>query len=92
MEKYRKKPLEIEALQFTHITKDQVYFWALSINHNVIPTWDSYNNPIIKIPTLEGVMICSYGDYLIKGVAGELYPCKPEIFEATYEKVEDEVH
>jgi hypothetical protein len=39
----------------------------------------------IEIPTLEGVMRANYGDYIIKGVQGEFYPCKPDIFEATYE-------
>lgn len=41
----------------------------------------------IEIPTLEGIMRANYGDYIIKGVKGEFYPCKPDIFELTYEKV-----
>lgn len=46
-------------------------------------------NVTIMIPTLEGDMIASLGDYIIKGVNNEFYPCKPDIFEKTYEKVED---
>lgn len=42
---------------------------------------------IVKIPTLEGTMEASIGDYIIKGVNGEFYPCKPDIFNKTYEKV-----
>lgn len=44
-------------------------------------------NPVIKIETLEGVMKASVGDYIIKGVNGEFYPCKPDIFNKTYEEV-----
>ena len=47
-------------------------------------------NAFAEIHTLEGTMQASYGDYIIKGVKGEFYPCKPDIFEQTYEKVEDE--
>ena len=45
------------------------------------------DNPYIKIETLEGTMKASVGDYIIKGVNGEFYPCKPDIFEKTYEEV-----
>lgn len=45
--------------------------------------------PHISIKTLEGTMIASQDDWIIQGVQGEFYPCKPDIFEATYEKVED---
>ena len=44
------------------------------------------NEPVFKIETLEGVMTASEGDYIIRGIQGEFYPCKPDIFEATYEK------
>lgn len=46
-------------------------------------------NPKLKIQTLEGVMEASVGDYIIKGVNGEFYPCKPDIFEKTYEAADD---
>lgn len=48
-----------------------------------------YTRAIVSIETLEGDMYISKGDYIIKGVQGEFYPCKPDIFHATYEKVED---
>lgn len=85
--KYRKKPVVIDAVQY------------LPNDHNtrVIPQWlfDAYSEGTIVvdedgmtlIKTLEGNMLVSDGDYIIKGVQGELYPCKPAIFEATYEKV-----
>ena len=53
--------------------------------------WDDYLSIIerkgMKIPTLEGEMTASMGDYIIKGIQGEFYPCKPDIFEKTYEAV-----
>ena len=47
-------------------------------------------NPTLKINTLEGIMTASVGDYIIKGVQGEFYPCKPDIFEQTYEEIDNE--
>ena len=47
------------------------------------------DNPVLKIETLEGLMVATEGDYIIKGVQGEFYPCKPDIFKETYEKVEE---
>lgn len=47
------------------------------------------DNPILKIETLEGLMIATEGDYIIKGVQGKFYPCKPDIFAQTYEKTEE---
>lgn len=90
MEKYIKKPIEIEAIQFTIKNKDQVFRWASSIQMNVYPSFDDNDNPILKVPTLEGEMICSIGDYLIKEPFPtdwrKIYPCKPSIFEKTYQK------
>jgi hypothetical protein len=84
--KYRKKPVEIEAMQFTDKDKDRVYAWASSLQMNIEPTFRE-GKPVLLIPTLEGEMIASIGDYIIKGVQGEFYPCKPDIFEQTYEAV-----
>lgn len=50
--------------------------------------WDNYN---LYIPTLEGIMKASPGDYIIKGIKGEIYPCKPDIFEASYDPVDEEL-
>ena len=83
--KYRKKPVVVDAFQFTDKSKDQVFAWATQIQGNITHNWDEKENPILKIPTLEGEMICSLGDYLIKEPFPtdwrKLYPCKPDIFE-----------
>lgn len=84
--KYRKKPVVIEAMQFTDESKNQVHSW---ITCSTAPGFDDDGNPELRIQTLEGVMTASIGDYIIKGVQGEFYPCKPDIFEATYERVEE---
>lgn len=85
MAKYRKLPIEIEAEQFTEETKNQVFNW---ISCTVEPIFIN-GKPAMKIQTLEGNMIAHIGDYVIKGVKGEFYPCKQDIFEATYELVEE---
>lgn len=87
--KYRKKPVIVEAWHFTNKNKEIVLWDLLDVQMNVYPTFDDNNQPCIKIPTLEGEMTASLGDYIIKGVQGELYPCKPDIFEQTYEEVAD---
>ena len=83
--KYRKKPVVIEAMQFTEENKNRVFNW---ISCNRYPDWDLQNRPTIRIETLEGEIIASLGDWIIKGIKGEFYPCKPDIFEATYEPLE----
>lgn len=82
--KYRKKPVVIEAMEFNFKNKDQVFHWITCTCEPIFVD----ESPAIKIRTLEGDMIANLGDYIIKGVKGEFYPCKPDIFEATYEKVE----
>ena len=82
--KYRKKPVVIEAMQITDDNKDQVFNW---VTCNKYADFDSEENPILKIQTLEGDMVANLNDYIIKGVNGEFYPCKPDIFDKTYEKV-----
>jgi hypothetical protein len=84
---YKKKPVVIEAMQFTDESKDRVLNWARSFQGNVFHSWDNEGHPIIIIPTLEGEMKASFGDYIIRGVNGEFYPCKPDIFNKTYEEV-----
>lgn len=87
MPKYRKKPVEIEAIQWTGKDGSAA---AISDMIGESITWSidySVKPPVIKIPTLEGTMAASVGDYIIKGVKGEFYPCKPDIFLATYEAV-----
>lgn len=81
--KYRKKPVVIEAVQFTTNKAECVEFCPIAVD-------PESGFPELVIPTLEGDMKVSFGDYIIKGVAGEFYPCKPAIFEQTYEKIEED--
>lgn len=95
MSKYRKLPVEIEALQYTKDNLKEVL--DFTGKHPLWNTWfnsfEEYktvvegDNNIFKILTLEGIMEASIGDYIIKGIHGEFYPCKPDIFKKTYEKV-----
>ena len=78
---YIKKPVQIEAMLFNDETKDQV---ANFVRCNCSYDRDEDGKPILKIQTLEGIMTCSFGDYVIKGIHGEFYPCKPDIFKKTY--------
>jgi hypothetical protein len=82
--KYRKKPVVIEAIQFTggEISEDAI---ADFMDQNIRVIGRKY----IEIDTLEGTMTADLNDYIIKGIAGEFYPCKPDIFEQTYEPVNE---
>ena len=87
--KYKKKPIVIESIQLTDSNLETISNWLES--HNISTTiWsqDGLDSGIV-IPTLEGDMRASIGDWIIKGVKGEFYPCKPDIFEKTYEVVGD---
>lgn len=75
--KYQKKPVIIEAVQFDGKNFDEIQNWSTA---HFIPLTDG----TFVIPTLEGDMKASLGDFIIKGVNGEFYPCKPDIFENTY--------
>lgn len=87
--KYRKKPVVIEAFQYDGDminSSGQPYVpeWVITaMNDNIM----YYDGPELFIRTLEGDHHVTVGDYVIKGVNGELYPCKPDIFEKTYEAV-----
>lgn len=85
LKKYRKKPVVIEAMLFdgTLESSNAVLSW-IGVFDEALP---EEAMETITIPTLEGLMTASVGDYIIKGVKGEFYPCKPDIFEATYEEV-----
>ena len=91
MGKYRKKPVVIEAFQLNErglIGED--WFWD-AVSENTIITHDfgkNFPNPAwCEIKTLEGTMIAKAGDYIIRGVNGEIYPCKSDIFHVSYEAV-----
>jgi len=89
MAKYRKKPVEIEAWQFTK--KNYIEGAPQFVRQaKSIELWSQYGGDVIggEINTLEGVMTISENDYIIKGVQGEFYPCKPDIFLQTYESAE----
>ena len=88
MQKFRKRPVVIEAVQITASTFDSSHpnpeHLASSESCRVV--YDPIER-CVRIHTLEGVMTGNVGDWIIRGVQGELYPCKPDIFAATYEMV-----
>ncbi len=86
MGRYRKLPVEIDAVQFQD-NSERIKEITNFMDGLVRISYNDNNNPKLKIETLEGVMEASVGDYIIKGVNGEFYPCKPDIFEKTYEQV-----
>jgi hypothetical protein len=77
---FRKKPVVIQAMRLTEGTE-----WEAL--REFCPTVVSQSGHRAMIPTLEGQMVADVGDWIIRGVKGEFYPCKPDIFEATYEEV-----
>lgn len=85
MPRYRKKPVEIEAMQFLgdYESVTAIHKWA----GKTLLVWFMHSNKM-NIPTLEGDMTANVGDWIIRGINGEYYPCKPDIFEKTYEPVE----
>lgn len=97
--KFRKKPVVIDAMQYTAETHKDVIHW---INTDGGKAWygsevanccmkhpEGFDYPTIIIETLEGNHTASLGDWIIKGVVGEFYPCKPDIFFMTYEHEND---
>lgn len=84
--RYRKKPVVIEAMQVPRVRDTGQPEWeALCDWLEPCEDWASSGESIL-IGTLEGSMRAGPGDWIIKGVKGEFYPCKPDIFEATYER------
>ena len=93
MPRYRKRPVVIEAFQMTKERRDQ-RGWPTWLNeawmlkkHLMGALYMSGPDGAFSIKTLEGAQLVSWDDYIIQGVEGELYPCKPRIFNRTYEKV-----
>ena len=84
--KFRKKPVIVEAYQYTGLNP-RIHAEASEFVGSVLEVRDHDGKPCLVIPTLEGEHIASPGDWIIRGVQGEHYPCKPDIFAATYEKV-----
>jgi len=85
---YRKKPVTVEVMG--PLSTDNLHAVAEWCGARIAPTnpFDGVDG-LVLIPTLEGLMTASIGDYVIRGVKGEFYPCKPDIFAATYEPVEE---
>ena len=93
MAKFRKKPVAIEAMQWAGFNLSEIKeFVGDNASVEIIDTgYKAGVTPpvaVITIHTLEGDMKVSMNDYIIKGVDGEFYPCKPDIFEKTYERIE----
>lgn len=83
--RYRKKPVVIEAIEFKGF--DNIEEVQEFMRGNVRIQFPPECDIVLLIETLEGVMVANVGDYIIKGVKGEYYPCKAEIFHETYEEV-----
>lgn len=82
MPKFRKKPVVIEAVRFDGTFESVEGLTGLDCTQEL-------TSKTIQIETLEGVMTANPGDWIIRGVKGEFYPCKPDIFAATYEPVDE---
>lgn len=86
--RFRKRPVEVDAVKFHSNNEpyaesmDDIVRWIQSYGGSA-----THNSTDIFIHTLEGTMRASVGDWIIKGVKGEFYPCKPDIFEETYDEV-----
>ena len=88
MAKYRKKPVVIEAWQFSKVNYNKGAPDFIR-SEKAVTLWSQHGGEVIggEIETLEGEMTISENDYIIKGVNGEFYPCKPDIFAKTYEAI-----
>jgi hypothetical protein len=87
MSRFRKLPVEIEAYRFDNRITNQPPSWVLQAKADGVVRVEI--KPLAMfIQTLEGEMRADEGDWIIQGIKGEIYPCKPDIFEATYEPVE----
>jgi hypothetical protein len=93
MAQYRKKPVVIEAVQYNNLNRKEIEKFVGKKLHQELETETAYlagkGSPKFSliIETLEGNHKAMPNDYIIKGIKGEFYPCKPDIFEATYEKL-----
>jgi len=91
MAKYRKKPVIVDAFRWTG-DRDQIEDpeWIVEAIKSGKVRF-SEDGESLLVDTHEGILMANQGDYIIRGIQGEIYPCKPDIFEATYEQVEEEV-
>lgn len=84
----RKKPVEVEVMEFNYDTVDKILEWANGKIEPNVPTM--FFTDCLIIETLEGTMRANHGDYIIKGVHGEFYACKPNIFHETYDIIKED--
>lgn len=92
MARFRKKPVVVDAMLNTGAWSSVIEFLrdvGYQVPFGSKPAITRNEDGTLNITTLEGVMTADVGDWIIRGVKGELYPCKPDIFEATYEKARD---
>lgn len=83
VKRYRKRPVVIEAVRWTGDNIEELFkLEDFKLNYTLV-------NGVLGVYSLEGVMWASIGDYIIRGIKGEFYPCKPDIFKETYEEVTD---
>ncbi len=96
---FRKKPVEVEAFQMTQERRQSNADWPTWLHRawnferyepgSVYPTEEGTGDGTLSITTLEGEHLVTWGDFIIRGAQGELYPCKEDIFRATYDPVDD---
>lgn len=82
--RFTKRPVTIEAQKVTYTNRYEVASWCGGVAQDAARSGTIYAPGIMSIPTLEGEMWACDGDWIIRGVQGEFYPCKPDIFDATY--------
>lgn len=90
IKQYRKKPLVIEAIQWTNKANNftKILKWSNGKVNSASPLlWQDADSFCLQVETMEGIMLARLNDYIIKGVKGEFYPCKPDVFEQTYELI-----
>lgn len=88
--KYVKKRVVVEAIKFTRQNFDEIREFTGGKAHSLVIPRHPQGKAKCKVDTLEGTHIATEGDYIIKDVKGEFYPCKPDIFRETYDLVEGE--
>jgi len=85
--KFRKKSIEIEAIEFTRLNWEEIKQFTNNTAHTLMIERRINGKCTCVIPTLEGEYIANENDWIIKGVKGEFYSCKPDVFGLTYEKI-----
>ncbi len=88
---FRKKPVVIEALLFTEDSRQEIINWCGARDKGMDGDGCLFETHGLRIVTLEGAMWAKPGDWIIKGIKGEFYSCKPDIFDATYEAVSGDI-